>query len=656
MNEFGGYTGKVLIIDLSKEQIEMADTNREMARRFIGGMGYSGKVLYDEVGPDIDPLSPKNVVIFAPGVLTGTGAPASARVEITTKSPLTGILGTGNTGGYWGVALKRAGYDALIIRGEAENPKVLAINNDEVELRDAGSLWGKDTKEVTDLLRKEMGESDHRLVSVMSIGVAGENQVRYACPVNDYYHVAGRGHSGAVMGAKRLKAIVVKGTGRVNVARPEEFEVAAREARERIQSNPAHADFMKIGSLGSAQGYQEWGCVPGKNYQTGVLPRYVETRGKDVAMKYITKPEGACFGCPMPCFNLAEVKEGKYSGLKISSGTFVSSINTFGGNCAVEHLPTIYKCKEMCHLLGMDYGSAAGTIAFFMELYQRGIISEKDTDGLKLRWGDGEVILKLLEKIAHRDGFGNLLAEGSLRAAKIIGKGSERYSMTIKGLEMMWADPRSTSKGWAFGYLTGPRGGENMKSTHGPVDLYDDRWTPEQYDMFPEMKRAIYGEPPYRDPFSWEGKAAMTQWFEDLCSAVSALGMCVFPATGMLAIGPTHLSRLLSSATGWDVSPQEIMKIGERVFTVLKAYGWREGLTRKDDDWPERFYEEPMPEGPAKGAIISRGLMGEKLREYYQLRGWDIDSGIPSFDKLVELELRDIAEDLRKRRKLGEMS
>lgn len=651
-NKLRGYTGKILRINLSTGKIEQTDTNQEMARKFMGGMGYSAKTLYDEVDTNVEPLGPENIIIFAPGALTGTHAPSSSRVEITTKSPLTGIMGTGNTGGFWGVALKRAGYDAVIVRGKAENPVYLAIDNDRVELRDAKNLWGKDTKEVNDFLRKEMVGSGNRTVSVMSIGVAGEHQVRYACPVNDYYHVAGRGHAGAVMGAKRLKAIAVRGTGRIEVAEPKEFEAAARESRERIWANPAYVDFMNTCSLWAAQGYQNWGCIPGKNYQTGVLPRYVETRGRDAAMRYITKPEGACFGCAIPCFNLAEINEGRYAGLKISSGTFVSNINTWGGNCAIEYLPAIYKCKETCHLLGMDYGSAAGTIAFAMELYQRGIINEKDTDGLKLNWGDDEVVIKLLEKIARREGFGNLLAEGSRRAARIIGKGTERYSMSIKSLEMMWADPRGGSKGWAFGYLTSPRGGENMKSTHGRMDLYDSRWTPEEYDMFPEVKRIIYGEPPYRSPFSWEGKAAMTKWFEDLCAALNALGMCVFPAISLLTIGPTHLSRLFSTATGWDISPQEMMGIGERVFTVLKAYEVREGLTRKDDDWPERFYDEPMPEGPAKGATISRTLMAEKLSEYYHLRGWDIDTGIPPHDKFVELGLEDIADDLGRLGKL----
>jgi aldehyde:ferredoxin oxidoreductase len=648
-----GYAGKTLEINLSNGKIEKVSTNPEIVRRLIGGMGFSAKTVYDNVGREVDPLSIENIVVFSAGALTGTDAPASSRTEISTKSPLTGIMGTGNTGGFWGVALKRAGYDAIIVRGRSEDPVYLAVDNGRVELKDAKNLWGKDTKVVTDVIKKECRKSGNQPISVLCIGIAGENQVRYACPVNDYYHVAGRCHAGAVMGSKKLKAISVRGTGKIELAKPEQFKAAVRETRENIRANPAYVDFMKYCSLWTVHSYQNWGCVPGKNYQTGVLPHYIETRGKDAAMKYITKPEGACFGCTTPCFNLAQVKEGKYAGVKISSGTFASNINTWGGNCAIDYLPAIYKCKEICHLMGMDYGSTAGTIAFAMELYQRGIINENDTDGLKLEWGDDETVIKLIEKIAHREGLGNILAEGSWRAANMIGKGAERYSMSIKGLEMMWADPRGGSKGWAFGYLTSPRGGDNVKSTHGRMDLYKSYWTPEKYDMFPEVKANIYGEPPYWSPFSWEGKAAMTIWFENLCSALNALGMCFFSAISLLTIGPTSLSRLFSSATGWDVSPQEMMIIGERIFAVLKGYEVREGLTRKDDSWPERFYEEPMPEGPAKGITISREEMAEKLSEYYKLRGWSVETGVPPHEKFVELGLHDIADDLSR---LGKLS
>ncbi|MFC1914214.1 aldehyde ferredoxin oxidoreductase family protein [Chloroflexota bacterium] len=647
-----GYAGKVLQIDLSTGKVEKTNTDQKMARKFMGGMGYSARTLYDEVGTNAQPFNAENIIVFSPGALTGTRAPASARVEVTTKSPLTGIIGTGNTGGFWGVALKRAGYDAVVVRGEAENAVCLVIDDDCVELKDASNLWGKSTMEVTDTLKKEIGESRRQPVSVMAIGVAGENRVRYACAVNDYYHVAGRCGAGAVMGAKKLKAIAVRGTGRVEVANPEEFEVVVRQSRDRVLANPAHTEFIKTCSLWAAQAYHAQGSISGKNYQTGFLPRYVETRGKEAALKYITRPKGACFGCPTPCFNLAEVNEGKYAGLKISSGTFVSNINTWGGNCAIEDLPAIYKCKETCHLLGMDYGSAAGTIAFAMELYQRGIINEKETDGLTLNWGDDGVVLKLLDKIAHREGFGNILAEGSSKAAQILGKATESYSMSIKGLEMMWADPRAGGKGSAFGYLTNPRGGDNVKSTHGVTDRIYSDWLPDKYDMFPEVRRAIYGDPPYTSPSSWEGKPVMVKWFEELVSVINSLGICLFLTNSMLALGPHYLSRLFSTATGWDISPQEIMKMGERVFTVLKAYDVREGLTRKDDKWPERFYNTPLPEGQSQGAIISRELVTEKLDEYYQLREWDVDTGLPTRHKLVDLGLEDIADDLGRLGKL----
>ncbi|MFH1647440.1 MAG: aldehyde ferredoxin oxidoreductase family protein [Chloroflexota bacterium] len=647
-----GYAGEVLQIDLSTGKVEKTDTEAKMARKFMGGIGYGAKTLYDEVGNDVSPFSPENIIVFSPGALTGTRAPASARVEVTTKSPLTEIIGTGNTGGFWGVALKRAGYDAIVVRGEAEKPVSLIIDDDGVELRDASNLWGKDTFQVTDTLKTEMGGSRRQPVSVMAIGTAGENRVRYACAVNDYYHVAARCGAGAVMGAKKLKAIAVRGTGRVEVASPEDFEAAVRQARDRVLANPVHAVFRKTASLGAAEAYSERGSVPGKNYQTGFLPRYVETRGKEVALKYITGPRGACFGCPVSCFNLAEVNEGKYAGLKISSGTFVSTINTWGGNCAIEDLPAIYKCKETCHLLGMDYGSAAGTIAFAMELYQRGIINQKDTDGLTLDWGDDGVVLRLLDKIARREGFGNLLAEGSHRAAMILGKAAEPYSMSIKGLEMIWSDPRGGGKGEAFGFLTCPRGGDNIKSTHGRMDRINSQWLPDEYDMFPEARSAIYGEPPYRSPSTWEGKPAMVKWFEDLDSVINSLGICLFLSNSILAIGPHHLSRLFSTATGWDISPQEIMKMGERVFTVLKAYNVREGLTREDDRWPERFYNTPLPEGPARGAVIPRELVEQKLDEYYRSRDWDIDTGLPTRPKLEALGLEDIADDLGRLGKL----
>jgi aldehyde:ferredoxin oxidoreductase len=643
-----GYMGKNLYVDLSERQIMKKDLDLENARRFIGGMGFGLRVLWDEAGPNVDPLSQENMLIFANGPLTGTRAPYSGRTEITTMNPLNGMIGSGNTGGLWGVALKRAGYDALVVKNESEKPVYLWINDDVVEIRDASHLWGKDAYETSDILKKELGSSSPLDIAILTIGQAGENLVKYACPINDYYHTAARCGAGAVMGAKKLKAIAVRGTKKPRVARPEELEAITRETIELIKSNPLYKIYVhgKEGPLSATKAYQERGCLPGKNFQTGVLPQFVETRGVDVARGYITKSVGACYGCPSPCFHMAEVKDGKYAGLKLSNATFVSTIFEWGAKCAVANLPAIWKCKEVCHRLGLDYGSASGSISFAMELFERGILTKEEVDGLELRWGNEDAIMETLYRIAYRKGFGDILAEGSVRAAKRIGRDAEKYVMSIKDMEMMWIDPRSGTKGWLFGYLTNPRGGDNIKNTHFFADQYNPHWWIDKFDMFKEVKEKVYGVPTHDLSDTWEGKAMLTKWFEDLYTVANALVICILPVGMFLALGPTRLSGLLSSCTGWDITPMGLMEIGERIFTLMKSYLVKKGLTRREDDWPRRFYTEPLPDGPAQGALLSKDTIDRVLDEYYQLRGWDKRSGNPTQEKLTEIGLEDIAKEL----------
>ena len=366
-----------------------------------------------------------------------------------------------------------------------------------------------------------------------------------------------------------------------------------------------------------------------------------------IAEKYVTKNVGTCYACPRSCFQEVEVNEGKYAGLKISRGTAPGVAFEWGAKLAIDNLPAIWKCKELCQQFGMDYASADGSIAFAMELFQRGIITAKDTDGLELRWGNEDATIAMLHKIAFRDGFGDVLAEGSTKAAKMIGKGSERYVMVTKGMEMMSdRDPRFGSRGWVFGELTNPRGGDNVKGTHFRADRYVPTWWTDQFDMFEDVKKRIYAMPPEEVSSTWEGKALMCKWFEDLTSVCNGLGLCFFPVSFNLAWGPTHLARLLSACTGWDTTPQDIMKTGEKLFTVLKAYTVRQGLTKQDDIWPDRFFEEPLTDGNAKGAVLSREMIGILLDEYYGLRGWDVGTGLPTKERLIELGLDDIAEDL----------
>jgi aldehyde:ferredoxin oxidoreductase len=389
------------------------------------------------------------------------------------------------------------------------------------------------------------------------------------------------------------------------------------------------------------------GCLPGKNFQIGVLPQWMETRGASVAGKFVTKDEGTCYSCPISCFKLVEGKEGKYVGVKVSRGPAPGIVFEWGAKLAIGNLPAIWKCKEMCQDLGMDYGSAAGTVAFAMELYQRGIISSSETDGMELEWGNEDATISLLHKIAFRQGLGDVLAEGSAKAAAKIGKGAEHYVMTTKGMEMMSdRDPRFGSRGWVFGELTNPRGGDNVKGTHFRADRYNPNWWIDQFDMFEGVKKRIYDMPPEEISSSWRGKALMCRWFEDVTSLCNGLGLCFFPSSFNLALGPTHFADMLSACTGWDISPHDIMKIGDRIFTVLKAYGMRQGLTRHDDTWPPRFFNEPLTDGNAKGAVLSKDAISALLDEYYGLRGWDVRRGLPGREKLLALGLEDIAENL----------
>lgn len=647
-----GY-GRILDVDLSTGSPVKRHIDPQFARDFIGGMGFGSKILHDEVGADIDPFSSENIVIFANGPLTGTGAPCSGRTEITTKHPLTGNIGTGNTGGLWGARLKHAGFDIVVVRNQAKEPVYLWIDDDVIEVRRAAHLWGKDTWATINSIKGELDSSPQSKISVLTIGPAGENLVRYACPVNDYYHVAGRCGAGAVMGAKQLKAIAVRGSGTVDIARPEEFREAAREARERILAAD-RATRMPDAPPEARQRNLELGCLPGRNFQTGVMPKWLETRSRDIAMKYFIKKDGTCYACPMPCFDLVEVKEGKYAGVKVGRGTMPGVVFNWGAKCAIDNLPAIWRCKELCEHLGLDYASAAGTIAFAMELFERGLITKNDTNGLKLSWGNEDAVMEMLRRIVFREGFGDILAEGSVKAASIIGKGAEQYVMAVKGMEMMQsADPRSGSRGWVFGELTNPRGGDNVKNTHFSADLYNPNWWVDKFDMPEHIRQRIYSMPPQEVSSTWEGKPLMCRWFEDLYSAVNALGLCFFPIGFRLALGPTYLAKLFSACTGWDTTPQEFMKSGERIFTLVKAYAVKHGLTRKDDTWPDRFFEEPLPEGPAKGALLSRNTINQFLDEYYELRGWDKRVGTLTEKKLVELGLEDIAAELKKMDKLA---
>lgn len=642
----------------------------DIAKKFLGGLGFGVKVLYEEVRPNIDPLSPDNLIIIANGPLTATAAPTSGRTEIVTKSPLTGGIGTGNFGSWWGTRLKLSGFDAVIVRGKSDRPVYLWVEDGLVEVRSAEHLWGKDSWETIDTLKEELGDD----ISVLCIGQAGENLVRFACPVADYHHAPGRSHAGCVMGAKKLKAIAVRATkGTVAIAEPKQFKEAVKEIRERIASYPERGERLKTGSNYLNKGAAELGILPCRNFQTSVVPPESEIWNFPKSVEDYTTM-GPEFGsnCPMSryygCNLVTTIKTGQYAGRELG-GVFLSFDGwAWGSNCGIRSFPAMWKCRELCQRYGMDF---SGPVAFAMELFQRGIITKEDTDGLELEWGNELAVMEMLRKIAYREGFGDILAEGSLRAAKKIGKGADRYTLTIKGKQVQYFDPRTRGYAKNLGMIVGPRG-DDLNTTHGILETFPEwakkagwrkdeyvRWFVDWIDMFQEVKKKIFGIPPRPDALdsrAVEGKAALTKWHGEIASVYNSLDLCLFAANTFAAVGPTHFAKLYSACTGWHTPPSKIMKAGERIFNLMKAYIVREGFTRQDDDWPRRFYEEPLPEGPAKGGVLSEYDVTRLLDEYYELMGWDKDSGLPTKEKLVELGLEEVANELESMGKLANIS
>lgn len=664
-----GYIGKILDVNLYTKQEVKKELDVEVARKFLGGLGLGSKILYDEVGPNVDPLSPDNIIIIATGPLTGTSAPTSGRTEIITKSPLTGIIGVGNFGGSFGVKLKRAGFDAVIIRNEGDRPVYLWIEDGHAELHNAEHLWGKDTWETADALKEELGND----ISVLSIGQAGENLVKFACPVIDYHHAPGRSQAGCVMGAKKLKAIAVRGTKGVAIADPEKFREAVMEVAERIASYPERGERLKTGSNFLVKGAAESGILPARNFQTGVLSPDSEVWNlpKSVEDHLMMGPE-YCYHCSMAqyygCNLMTNIKTGRYAGPSIGGVGFSLVGWEWGAKCEIKSFPAMWKCRELCQRYGMDQ---VGPIPFAMELFQRGIITKEDTDGLELEWGNELAVMEMLRRIAYRDGLGDILAEGSARAAKKIKVGADKYALTIKGMEMIYIDPRKGPPASNLGNLVGPRG-DDLQTTHGLNETFPEwakragwgkdeylRWFVNWVDMFEDVKRRIFGVPPRPDALeahAVEGKAELTKWYGELSSVYNSLGLCLFAVNCFSAIGPTHFAKLYSSCTGWHTTPLEIMKAGERIFNLMKAYAVREGFTRKDDDWPARFYEEPLFEGPAKGSTLFKDKISSLLDEYYELMGWEKDTGLPTREKLVDLGLEEVSEELERMGKLSNTS
>jgi aldehyde:ferredoxin oxidoreductase len=618
----GGYTGKVLRVDLTHRTYSEEELPAETARDFIGGAGFTIKYLFDEVPADCDPLGPLNKLIYACGPFTGTRVPCASRMAVNAKSPLTGAVGVAMTGGHFPVELKRAGYDVLIVEGVAEKPTYLWIKNGQVRFRSAKDLWGLATSDCQQVIKDELKDQNIR---VSCIGPAGEKLARLACIVNER-RVAGRRGLGAVMGSKNLKAIALRGDQQMAIADQEAFKPARKRMLDAMKNSPVlYSEFARVGTSGNVDNCTALGIFPAKNWTATGAYDYPEKIGMDaVATRGVGRT--ACAECPVACSQMRLAQTAPYTGI-MTEGPEYETLYSFGGVTGVDNPDAIIAADRAADEFGLDSMSAGVTIAFAMELFERGILTTDDTDGLDLRFGNHEAMVKLVGMMGEREGLGDLLADGVKLAAEKIGKGSEKYALHVKGLELPAYDVRG-AKAHGLGYATSYTGADHNKG----------------YAI-----QEIFGLPfPYPvDRFAVEGKGALTMWNQDARTAVGDCPtMCIFMLdTSVAPFLFENTADLMRGATGLDLSPDDVQRVGERVNNLAKVFNTLAGLTRADDDLPERVKTEPIPEGPAKGQRLTQADLDQMLDEYYEARGWTPD-GVPTRAKLEELRLGVAADKL----------
>ncbi|MEN6572244.1 MAG: aldehyde ferredoxin oxidoreductase family protein [Anaerolineaceae bacterium] len=598
-----GWTGTTLRVNLTTGDIKKEPTNLQDARNFIGARGLASKILTDEIDPKIDPLSPANKLIFAPGPLSGTMAPSMGRYDVVCKAPLTNLIAASNSGGSFGPELKFAGYDMVILEGAAKKPAYLWIKDDAVELRDASAVWGMNVPDTTDALRAVTDED----AKVACIGPAGEKKVLFASIMNEMGRAAGRSGVGAVMGSKMLKAIVVVGTKPVTVADPDAFEKAVMVAREKISTHPVGGTGLRVyGTDVLVNILNSVGSLPTRNFHDGYFANADKFGGESLTAKYLTRPRG-CFSCIISCGRATKVTNPKFAGE--GEGPEYESAWCFGSDCGIDDMDAITKANYICNDLGLDTITMGSTIACAMDLYESGHISLKDTGGMAVPFGDPELMVKLVEMTGNREGFGDQLAEGSYRLATRYGH--PEFSMTAKMQEMAAYDPRGV-QGIGLNFATNNRGGCHVRG----------------YTISPE----VLGVPFKVDQHATEGKPGLVITFQNLTAALDSCGTCLFTTFG---IGADELAALLSAVTGIQYSTEDFMKAGERIWNLERMFDLKSWITAKDDKIPERMMKEAIHTGPSKGEVSH---VDQMLPEYYQLRGWDA-KGVPTPEKLKELSL-----------------
>jgi len=614
-----GYAGRVLHIDLTTGKTNVEPLNEEYAKKYIGGIGLGMRLWLDHSKPGVDPFSPENPLILTAGPTAGTVWPTGGNGHaFVSKSPQSFGVGESKSHGSFGTELKRAGYDAVIFKGKAEKPVYVWIDDDSVQLLDASHLIGKSPAETEDIIKKELGDY---YIRVAAIGPAGEKLVRIACIINEKTRAAGRTGMGAVMGSKNLKAIAVRGTHDVTIAKPDEFLEFVKEFHERMKG-PATQKYRTLGTPENVLVHNALHCMPTRNYNSASFEGAEKVSGEALNERFVAKIIG-CSSCAMRCEHICVVPEGPYKGTMTRME--YEPLWALGPYCGVDRLDAVIKAMDLCNYYGIDAISAGVIVGFAMDCYENGILTDKDFDGVDARFGNHEALVKLIEKIGKREGIGDVLAEGAKVAGEKIGKGAEKLAQHIKGVEVTGYDLRCL-KTAALGFAVSFRGADHNR--HGAY----------AFDVKGKVNR-LKAE---------KGRGKMVKDMEDMYTLIDSFIVCKF-SRGTYYKELEDMTKLYSLITGFETTPQEMKQSGERINNVARLFNIREGLGRKDDALPYKVMHQPITdEGPSKGAYVTQEELDLLLDDYYEARGWTRD-GVPTKEKLRELGMDDLIDIVEER-------
>lgn len=616
-----GYNGKILRVDLERESIDVEVPKEIVYSRYLGGGTLALYYLLRELKPKTDPLAPENILVFSGSVISGTPAAGLSRFSVAAKSPLTGGFGEAEAGGWWIPELKFAGYDAIVIKGKASRPVYLWIHDGEAEIRDARHLWGKLAKETQEEIRKELGDDRIR---ISLIGPAGEKLVKVACILNELKHANGRTGLGAVMGSKNLKAIAVRGKKKMEVADGEAVKRLTKWLKDTYEE-----PYFSIGNLGTSRVttmLSEQGILPTLNFREGSFAE-ADAIGGETMSKTILVRRGTCYGCFVRCKREVEVG-GPYFVDPIYGGPEYETVAAFGSMCGIGDLKAISKANQLCNAYGLDTISTGGLISFAMECYEKGILTKRETSGLELQFGNTEAMIRMVEMIGRREGLGNILADGISSAAEKFGKGADRFAIHVKGMPLPFHEPRGKA-GVGLGYAVSPTGPDHMEYPHDPF------WATEAGIA---MLRPLGILEPVDIFDLGPKKVRIFIYLQQYWDLLNSLGVCMFTVK---PFGPQTFNWIVDyvkAVTGWETSLFDLLKVGERHANMARIFNLREGFTSKDDTLPDRLFQ-PMEGGTLKGKKIDKEQFSKAIETYYQMMGWDPETGVPKKEKLAELDL-----------------